>query len=102
MDDKPEVGSNKEIEEVEAIFTEVPNYIRKLERISSQMKALSAQTANMRARSARLAAEHQKDPLTHDAGSSYKVERARAVFGGRWRTSSWRRRSRRQSIGAIG
>ena len=45
--------------EVEDVFASIPEYIRKLERISSQMNALSERTATMRARSAKLAAEHQ-------------------------------------------
>ena len=43
--------------EVERIFAEIPAYIQKLQHLRSQMDELSARTADMRTRSARLAAE---------------------------------------------
>ena len=55
---KQKVDSER-AKEVEEVFGSIPDYIRKLERISSQMNALSERTAAMRVRSAKLAAEHQ-------------------------------------------
>ena len=51
-------ASGDRAKEIEQIFAEIPEYVRKLDRLSSNMSALSAQTASMRVRSAQLAAEH--------------------------------------------